>query len=458
VTRNRLLSPLGLRLAAAFVTVAIAAVVVFAVLTVTSAQRQLNSLVVRTHAEDAQAAAVAAAQAYQAAGGWTNANLTSVLAVAARGQATLTVLDPSGRAIAIPANEAQDMLAGMHGIEVIDVPRGEPVRAPVVVDGRTVGQIELRFPASHLPTPEEGVREALLRTAILGAIVAVATAMAVAFFVAQRVSGPIAALTDAAAEIEAGHRGVHVGIAAPGEIGTLAAAFDRMSASLEREDELRRQLVRDVAHEVRTPLSILQGTTEALVDGVMPADADTLASLHDEVLRLSRLVGDLETLAAAEAATLHLEIGPLDLAEVGAAAAEVAAPAAALAELTLDMEFAPAPTTGDSGRLRQVAMNLVANAFRYTPAGGTVTVRTAVEDGDALLEVLDTGPGIAPEDLPRLFERFYRGRAAEDEPGSGIGLAVAAELVAAHGGRIEAANRDGDGSGARFTVRLPRRL
>ncbi|MGE5225348.1 MAG: sensor histidine kinase [Planctomycetaceae bacterium] len=455
MTRNRLLSPLGLRLAAAFVTVAIAAVVVFAVLTVTSAQRQLNSLVIRTHTEDAQAAAVAAAQAYQEAGGWTNADLTSVLAVAARGQATLTVLDPSGKAIAVPANEAQDMLAGMHGVEVVDVPRGQPVRAPVVVNGQTVGSIELRFPASHLPSPEEGVREALLRTAVLGAIVAVATAVAVSFFVAQRVSGPIAALTDAAAEIEAGHRGVRVDLTAPGEIGTLAAAFDRMSTSLEREDELRRQLVRDVAHEVRTPLSILQGTTEALVDGVMPADADTLASLHDEVLRLSRLVGDLETLAAAEAASLHLEVDPLDLAEVGAAAAELAGPAATLAELALETDLEPAPTTGDAGRLRQVAMNLVANAFRYTPAGGTVTVRTALDDGEAVLEVLDTGPGIAPEDLPRLFERFYRGRAAEDVAGSGIGLAVAAELVAAHGGRIEAGDRDG--GGARFTVRLPAR-
>ncbi|MGZ4132160.1 MAG: sensor histidine kinase [Actinomycetota bacterium] len=456
MTRNRLLSPLGLRLAAAFVTVAIAAVVVFAVLTVISAQRQLHDLVVRTHTEDAQAAAVAAGRAYEAAGGWANADLSGALAVAARGQATLTVLDPTGQLVAVPADEAAALLERMHGVSVVDVPRGEPVKAPVVIDGQTVGSIELRFPASHLPTPEQGVSEALLRTAVLGGIVAVITAMAVAFFVAQRVSGPIAALTDAAAELEAGHRGVRVGLEdAPGEIGTLAAAFDRMSTSLEREDELRRQLVRDVAHEVRTPLTILQGTTEGLVDGVLPADSDTLASLHDEVLRLSRLVGDLETLAAAEAASLHLELGPLDLADVATAAAELGGPAASLAELTLDTDLQPAPATGDQLRLRQVAMNLVANAFRYTPAGGTVTVRTGVDDGHAVLEVLDTGPGIAPEDLPRLFERFYRGRAAEDTTGSGIGLAVAAELVAAHGGRIDAANREE--GGARFTVQLPNR-
>jgi two-component system sensor histidine kinase BaeS len=456
VTRNRLLSPLGLRLAAAFVTVAIAAIAVFAVLTVTSTQRQLNALTVRTHTEDAQAAAVAAGRAYEAAGGWPNADLTSAVTVAARGQATLTVLDPSGAIVAVPADEATAILERMHGIAVVDVPRGEPVKAPVVVEGRTVGSIELRFPASHLPTPEHGVSEALLRTAVLGAIVAVITAMAVAFFVAQRVSGPIAILTEAAAELEAGHRGVRVGMAgAPGEIGTLAAAFDRMSTSLEREDELRRQVVRDVAHEVRTPLTILQGMTEALVDGVLPADGDTLASLHDEVLRLSRLVGDLETLAAAEAASLHLEVGPIDLAEVATAATELAGPAAAVAELTLETDLGPAPAAGDPMRLKQVAMNLVANAFRYTPAGGTVTVRTTLGVDQAVLEVLDTGPGIASEDLPRLFERFYRGRAAEDTAGSGIGLAVAAELVAAHGGRIEAANRPE--GGARFTVQLPRR-
>ena len=298
------------------------------------------------------------------------------------------------------------------------------------------------------------MRDALLRTALIGALVAVATAVAVALFVARRLSTPLVALTDAAALLGSGRRGVRVALQdAPGELGTLSEAFDRMADSLERAESLRRQLVRDVAHEVRTPLTILRGTTEALVDGVMEPDAAALRSLHDEVLRLSRVVGDVEMLAAAEAAALHLEVGPVDLARVAGAALELARASAADADITLEEDLSPAPAAGDDGRLRQVTINLLANALRYTPAGGHVQVRTATGEGEAILEVLDDGPGIDEEDLPHLFERFYRGRVGRATDGSGIGLAVAAELVEAHGGRLEAANRAG--GGARFIVALP---
>jgi two-component system sensor histidine kinase BaeS len=450
VTRRPALSPLGLRLAAAFITVAVGGIVIFAVLTVTAAQRQITSLVHETHRDDAAAAAAA----YADAGGWSGADLSAVLAVAARGQATLTVLGPDGDVVAVPADEAARVLEEKEGIQVIDVPRDQPVRSTVVVDGATVGAIELNFPASHLPVPEEQVQDALWRTAIVGAIVAIATAVAVALFVARRVSRPISALTEAAAELESGKRGVQVALEdAPGELGTLSAVFDRMSRAVEREDALRRQVVRDVAHEVRTPLTILRGTTEALVDGVLPADPATLASLHDEVLLLSQLVGDLETLAAAEAATLHLDSHRTDLAEVARAAVELAGPAAADAELHLNAELVPAPIEGDEARLRQVVINLIANALRYTPPGGRVEVRTEVRADRAILEVLDDGPGIDEEDLPRLFERFYRGKASVGTTGTGIGLAVAAELVTAHGGSIEAEDRST--GGARFQISLP---
>jgi two-component system sensor histidine kinase BaeS len=310
------------------------------------------------------------------------------------------------------------------------------------------------LPASHLPAPEQQVRSALIRTALVGAAVAVLVAVGIALFVARRVSRPLVALTDAATEMASGQRGVRVGLGGqPGELGVLATAFDRMSESVEHEEDLRRQVVRDVAHEVRTPLTILRGTTEGLVDGVLEPDQETLASLHDEVLRLSSLVGDLETLAAADAAPLRLDRRPIDLAEVAGAAVAIARGAAADAEVRLEAALAPVPVEGDPERLRQVVVNLLSNALRHTPAGGRIDVRTGAEDGEAELEVLDTGGGIAPEDLPHVFERFYRGGGAEAGSGSGIGLAVAAELVAAHGGSIEARNR-AEG-GAAFTVRLP---
>ncbi len=447
-------SPLALRLTAAFLTTAVAAVVVYAALTVASTREELTQLMLEVHRADAAAAAAAAAQAYEAAGDWEEADLTGAVAVAARGQATLAVRDASGALISAPAEEAARMLEQMHGVELVDIPRGEPVVAPVVVDGRRVGSVVLRFPEAHLPAPEAQVRSALLRTATLGAAVAVLVAIGVSGFVARRVSRPLVALAGAAAAFGAGRRGVRVGLAdQPGELGVLAGAFDRMAESVEREEELRRRLVREVAHEVRTPLAILRGTTEGLVDGVLAPDEDTLRSLHEEVLRLSGLVGDLETLAAADAAALRLERRPVDLAEVVTSAVALARGAALDAEIDLGTDLAPAPVEGDAERLRQVVVNLLSNALRHTPPGGRIDVRTRVEGERAVLEVADTGPGIAPEDLPHVFERFYRGRGAEG--GSGIGLAVVAELVAAHGGDVEAGNRPE--GGARLTVRLPLR-
>lgn len=454
IAEGRLLTPLGLRLAAAFVTVAVAAVAVLAALTLFSARSEVSSVVHDVHTSDAAAAAAAAARAYEDAGGWGGADLTSAAAVAARGQAVLTVQSADGTLLAAPAEEAARMMAAMHGVAVVEVARGEPVVAPVVVDGEAVGTVALRFPTSHLPTPERQIRDALSRTVLLGAALAVLSAIAVAVFVARRVSRPVTALTRAAAELEAGRRDVRVGLVdAPGELGVLAAAFDRMAASVAREDELRRRLVADVAHEVRTPLTILRGTTEALVDGVVEPDGATLASLHEEVLRLATLVGDLETLAAADAAGLHLDRRPLDVAAVARAVTELAGPAADGAGLRMDTSLRAAPVDGDEARIRQIVTTLVANALAYTPAGGTVTVRTATEGSESLVEVSDTGPGVDPTDLPHLFDRFYRGRAAAGTTGSGIGLAVARELVEAHGGSIRAANR-AEG-GAAFTVRLP---
>ena len=240
---------------------------------------------------------------------------------------------------------------------------------------------------------------------------------------------------------------------APGELSSLAATFDRMAAAVAREDELRRRLVADVAHEVRTPLTILQGTTEALVDKLIEPDDATLDSLHKEVLRLVQLVVGLDTLAAADAAGLHLDRRPIDLVAVAAAVVDLARPATAGARVQLATNLWPARVDADDARMRQVVTTLVANAIAYTPAGGTITVGTGTADGAAFLEVSDTGPGIDAPDLPHLFDRFYRGRAARGTSGSGIGLAIAHELVAAHGGVILASN--GPEGGSVFTVRLP---
>lgn len=453
--RRRFLSPLGVRLAAAFVAVAVAAVTVLGVLSVLAARGEVSGLVSEIHAGDARSAAAAAARAYQDAGGWDGADLAAAVAVAARGQATLALADADGTLIAAPADEAAEMMASMHGVDIVDVLRDDPLTAAVIVDGQQVGTVALRFPTSHLPVPERQARDAIAGTVVAGGALAVAVAVVVAVFVARRVANPVAALTAAATAMGSGRRDVRVDRAdAPGELGLLSAAFDRMAAAVEHEDRLRRQLVADVAHEVRTPLTVLRGTTEGLVDGVLPPDQRTLESLHEEVLRLTRLVADLETLAAADAANLQLHRGPVDLAGVASTVLETVAPLASERRISLTQTGRPALALADDRRIHQVVTNLLVNAIRYTPADGSITVETgALPDGQVFLRVLDSGPGLSDDDLERVFDRFYRGSAAAGTEGSGVGLAIAADLTRAHGGRLTAEN--GRGGGACFTLELP---
>jgi two-component system sensor histidine kinase BaeS len=327
------------------------------------------------------------------------------------------------------------------------------VDAPVVVAGQRVGAVELRFPA-QAPPAASGVRDALFRTVAAGAVLGVGVALGVAILIARRITRPVDELTVAARRLGRGDRDARVGSGGGfAELAELGATFDRMAAALQREDELRRALVSDVAHELRTPVTILQASCEELADGLAEPTPARLTSLHQEVLRLGRVVEDLELLAAAEAAELRLDQQPVDLAAVAGEVLDLLQPRATQAGVTLRGELRAAMVSGDPQRLHQITANLVANAVKYTPPGGTVTVTVDHAGGSVRLVVTDTGPGIEPEELPHLFDRFWRGRAAIGTPGSGIGLTVVAELVRAHGGRLEVTSTPGTGTA--FTVCLP---
>jgi signal transduction histidine kinase len=251
-----------------------------------------------------------------------------------------------------------------------------------------------------------------------------------------------------------GDRAARVGpVAAPGELRELATAFDQMADTLDRQEQLRRDLVADVAHELRTPVAILQAGHEALLDGVVEATPDQLTSLRDEVLRLARMVDDLQTLAAADAATLQLSLRRCDLAEVTAAATDSLAGRFEAADLSVERQLAPAWVMADPRWLHQVITNLLTNALKFTPAGGLVRIETDLAGQHAALRVTDTGPGIPADELPHIFERFWRGRQAAQISGSGIGLAVAAELARAHGGQLTASSQPGQGT--EMTLSLP---
>ena len=459
MTRRHLLSPIAARLALAFVAVALVAIAVLALLTVAGTRRQVSTLVSQQHQDRARAVAAAAGQAYDDAHGWTGADLTGAATLAAAADAEMEIRDAAGTPVATSTAHAQmvrRLMARMHGTASAEpFTLGRPVRAAVLSNGKVVGTVDLRFPDGGPPAPEARVRDALAEVVVVGATLAALVALAAAVIVSRRITRPLVRLTGAVQAIEGGAREVRSGLShAPGELGELACAVDRMADTLARQDHLRRDLVADVAHELRTPLTILQASCEALLDGVETPTTERLVSLHDEVLRLGRIVEDLETLSAAEAAGLRLRRRTVDLAAIAAAAIESLQSRATESGLTVEQDLAEVTANVDPTRIHQVVVNLLTNALKFTPAGGRVLVRVAGDDALAHLEITNTGAGIPTDELPRVFDRFWRGRSATGTSGSGIGLAVVAELVRAHHGRVEV--HSDPGRTTTFTVLLPR--
>ena len=219
-----------------------------------------------------------------------------------------------------------------------------------------------------------------------------------------------------------------------------------VSRHFRAQDQLRRQLMADVAHELRTPLSILQGRIEGLLDGVYPRDDARMAGLLEETQHLSRLVEDLRTLANAEAGALDLRkemVDPADLIRDAAGAFD--------RKIEVDASDEMPPIDVDPVRIREVLLNVLANADRHTPAEGKIAIHGEMQPRKLVIRVTDTGSGIAPEDLPRIFERFHKGR---DSHGSGLGLAIAKTLVVAHGGDIQVTSALGEGT--TVSIALPR--
>jgi two-component system sensor histidine kinase BaeS len=446
-------SRLSVRLPVAFALVALAAVALLATLTLLATRSEVSRLADSERNDLATATARTLATAYAASGSWTSADLAPAIAVAGSKGAVLTVLDEEG-AVVGASSGAAGLVGPAQGGRGRGADRGSPISRPISVDGREVGSAVLRFPGSGLSRAESKTRTALFATVLVGAGLAVLLAIGVAIVFSRRITRPIAALRSAASRLERGELDTRVGLGdAPAEISDLGNAFDSMAETIEHESTLRRNLVADVAHELRTPITILQASCESLLDGVEEATPERLASLHEDVLRLGRLVGDLETLSAAEAAGLDLHRDLVDLSLIADQSADRLAGYFDAGELGLARRLEPAVVLGDASRLAQVADNLLGNALKFTPPGGDVVIEVSEDNGMALLRVTDTGPGIRSSELPHVFDRFWRGEHSKGIAGSGIGLAVVAELVGAHGGRVEASSHSG--AGATFDVRIP---
>lgn len=238
------------------------------------------------------------------------------------------------------------------------------------------------------------------------------------------------------------------------DIRQLAESFDRMADVLKQQDQLRRNLVADLAHELRTPVAVMQAQAEAMLDGITTTSPTEIESLHEEMLRLARMIDDLQQLSEAEAAATQLAVVPCDLADQAAVAAGSLGGTFDSAGVALELRLSNAPARCDKVRMQDVIRNLLMNAAKYTPAGGTVVVETKPADKQAVLRVADTGIGIAADDLPHVMERFYRGSRSDGISGTGIGLAVVEELVRAQHGALRIASEPGQGT--EVTILLPR--
>ncbi|MFJ9633955.1 ATP-binding protein [Streptomyces sp. NPDC101175] len=441
---------------AAFSVVALASVALLTAAALVGADRGISSAHQADRQYTAYRVATAAADAYRAAGGWPAADLSAARSLAAGAGAVLTVRNADDEMMSGGSGSGTEDDHGMsgsggghHGQGSGSGPRAS---APVVVDGRTVGSVHLVFSA--------GSGSAGLSVAwgwVAGAAVgAVALALAVSWFVTRRLSAPVVRVAATARALAAGDRSARTHIDAPGELGELAHAFDAMADNVSHAEQARHRLAADVAHELRTPLASLQAGLEELRDGYADASTERLASLHDQALRLGRIIGDLGELADAESARLSLHLTQVDLTALTVAA--VAEREAELRTAGLTVGTIPGPTPllvrADADRLHQALGNLLSNTARHCRPGDTVTVTVSATPVEALVEVADTGPGIPTAELPHVFDRLWRGTRARAGGGSGIGLAVVRELVTAHGGTVTADS--GPGGGTLMTLRLPR--
>jgi signal transduction histidine kinase len=367
-------------------------------------------------------------------------------------------------------------LADAQGIVVIDTQNeltGQQIPstqlkngAPILVDNQLVGTIIVTPNNIATSGTLAGEFLASVNQAIVSSVVAAGIlALILGAILSFQITAPLRQLKKAASAIAHGDLSQRVKISSRDELGELGQTFNHMAESLANAETQRQHLVADVAHELRTPLAAIQGTLEGMQDGVLPLDAEQIATLHSETILLNRLVGDLRLLSLAEAGQLKLERQETEPSGFIQQVVERAKSQANQRNIRLETDV-PAKLPDiwiDSDRITQVLNNLISNALRYTPEGGTITIRATFPPGEGSLRVsvADTGAGIDPENLPYVFDRFYRADKSRTRSsgGSGLGLAIVKQLVEAHGGSVlaespifQGENQEGFGTKISFTL------
>ena len=427
------------RLALTMGAIAVAAVAISLGLVYQALDGRLNGLAQAHIQSSAQRAAALAAEDYRAAAAWSRPMLRGVLERAHVAGFAIDVRDASGRPLAPDTGRTHRWTA----------------RAPVVVRGTTVGTLSLRPVREDIFGLENHALHAQLNSLLaVCAAIALGLAMLAAALVATTLVRPLRRLTETAERMSRGDLGARAPAGGGAELTRLADTFNRLASTLGREDQVRRAAAADIAHELRTPVTGILSRIEAAQDGVMADEAANLDAMHAEALRLTALIDDVTQLAEAERPDLLVARAPVDLAEVCALRAAAYAGFFAAKGIEFAERREPAPMRGDAKRLEQVVDNLLENALRYTDAGGQVELVVRRDGGRCLLEVRDTGIGISADDLPRVFDRFWRSDRSRSRAtgGSGVGLAVVRELVRAHNGLVDLRSELGRGTTARVVL------
>ncbi len=368
------------------------------------------------------------------------------------GQVDALLADADGKVVFDSTGQATGKRLGTRD-------RNKALSITALSDDQVIGYLLLSIPGREdiFGELEQRFMDRIQKALTIGAAVAVGLGLLAGALLSRSLTAPLQRLAAAARAVAGGNLGQQVQVEGSAEIAEVGRAFNEMTTALEAGEKLRQDLVADVAHELRTPLSVLQGNLRAILDDVYPLEKAEIANLYDETRLLSRLVDDLRELAQAEAGQLSLNLRLTDVADVVRTAVTHFAPAAEAKELCLTAEIAAAlpAIQADPDRLAQVLRNLLTNALRHTSQGDRIIVSATAATGAVEIAVADSGEGIAPQDLSHVFDRFWRAdrSRSRSEGGAGLGLAIARSLVQAHGGRIWAQSIKGEGS--TFTLSLP---
>ena len=444
---------LSLRLVLAFVAVAAVAVGTAALVVGLTTANRFERFASEVRHHEAEHTADRLAAAYERTGDLRKA----AHEVFRRGQPRglpLAVVDADGNLvwgpggirsrIAIAAWPATPLVAGGREIGQLHIPQALDPPGPLPIGADDRGELERAF-----------INETV-RSLLIGLAIAVGVALVVGVVIAAGITRPLRRLTAAARGVAAGDLRARSGLAGRDEMGTVGAAFDDMAEGLQAQEAARRNLFADIAHELRTPVTVIEGNLQAMLDGVYDRSDETLRSTLDRAEGLHRLVEDIRDLSLADVGKLDLSIEQVALDRVLDDATSSMRSQAQTKGVSLDSERSPGTALADEARLRQVLANLLDNAVRHTPAGGSITIQSVTpEGGRCWIEVADTGEGIPAEDLPHIFDRFYRGTDASGRKtrGSGLGLAIARALIEAMDGSLTATSTPGEGS--TFRIELP---